>query len=88
MQKRKPLSDNAGELARGILKGKTFVLRNVFYWLGKVYVEAIGREITWARERISVEEDARARNISLIKCTLCGSLHRLDQEYCTISTNV
>jgi len=55
---------------------KTFLLRNVFYWAAKVYVESIGREITWAKERIGVEEDARARGQHLIRCDQCGGLKK------------
>ena len=69
-----------GDAANSVLKVKTFLLRNLFYWVGKVYVEAIGREITWARERIAVEELMRARGQKLTRCEHCGGFKKEDKR--------
>ena len=72
-------TSTAGNAARGALRAKSFVLRNVFYWVGRVYVEALGREIIWARDKISVEENARAKGQRLTRCQHCGSLVKEDR---------
>lgn len=69
-------ASTVGDAANGVLKVKTFLLRNLFYWTGKVYVEAMGREITWARERLAVEEQLRARGQKLTRCEHCGSFKK------------
>ena len=76
MMTQKSPASTIGDAANGVLKVKTFLLRNIFYWAGKVYVEAVGREVTWARERLAVEEQLRARGQKLTRCKHCGGFKK------------
>ena len=72
---KKPLTEKAGNLAQLALKTKTIILRSTFYCIGKVYTEAVGREINWAQGRLSIEEDARDRDHELCRCEHCGCMY-------------
>lgn len=59
---------------------KTFVLRHLFYGLGKVYLETVGREIEWAKEKIRWEEECRIKSRKIVRCDKCGSHILLREE--------
>jgi len=59
--------------AKQVLRVKTVVFRNLFYWSGKILFELVGRELIYAKEKLLTEEEVRLSEATYIKCPKCGS---------------